>query len=76
MTYLYTYNTEIKALENEISKIDTVNKVVSIEDITDVSVPLDMLPSEILDKVKKDDTLLILVTFNNGTSSEESFNAI
>ncbi len=72
----YKNNTEIKALENEIKKIDTVNKVISIEDITDVSVPLDMLPSEILDKVKKDDTLLILVTFNNGTSSEETINAI
>ncbi|MCR5483203.1 MAG: MMPL family transporter [Bacilli bacterium] len=72
----YKNNTEIKALENEIKKIDTVNKVVSIEDITDVSVPLDMLPSEILDKVKKDDTLLILVTFDNGTSSEETINAI
>ena len=72
----YKSNTEIKALENEIRKIDTVNKVVSIEDITDVSIPIDMLPTEVLDKVKKDDTLLILVTFENGTSSEETMNAI
>lgn len=71
-----TNNLEIKALENKISKIDTVNNVLSVEDVTDVAVPINFLPDEILNKVSDGEGTLILVTFENGTSSSETIEAL
>lgn len=70
-----TNNLEIKALEKKISKIDTVNNVLSIEDITDVAIPIDFIPDEILNKISDGKGTIILVTFDNGTSSGETIDA-
>lgn len=70
-----TNNLEIKALEKKINKIDTVNNVLSIEDITDVAIPIDFIPDEILNKISDGKGTIILVTFDNGTSSGETIDA-
>ena len=67
---------EILNLENQFKNIDTVEKVVSISDLTGTSIPKDMLPSEIKDKVAKGDSQLILVTFNGSTSDDETLAAV
>ena len=63
-------------LEDKIKNIDTVNEVVSIYDITDVSIPIEMLPDSIQDKIVKDNSTLILVTFEGSTSEESTIEAV
>ena len=63
-------------LENKIKNINSVNKVISIYDITDVSIPLEMLPDSIKDKIVKDNSTLIVVTFEGTTSEESTINAV
>ena len=63
-------------LENRFRKIKGVNKVISINDITGTTLPVDILPKEIKDKVAKDNTKLVLITFNDSTSDDTTLAAI
>ena len=63
-------------LEDEFRKIDGVNKVISASDITGTIIPLSILPNEIQNKVAKNDSELILVTFENSTSDEKTLEAV
>jgi len=63
-------------LENKIRGIDCVTNVVSINDITGTTIPLEMLPKNIISHVMSDDSKLLLITFSTGTSDEETTNAI
>lgn len=67
---------DILKLEDKIKKIDGVEKVVTIYDLVGTTIPLDFLPSDLLDKVRKDETDLMIITFNNGTSSKETLDAV
>lgn len=71
-----TSSYDLLKLENKIKKIEGVNKVLSIEDIADTTIPLEMLPSEILEKVTSKDKTLILVTFDETTSHDKTINAV
>lgn len=63
-------------LESKIKRIDGVNKVFSIYDITDTTIPLDIIPDEVKDKMIKKDSSLMLVTFYGSTSDEGTINAV
>lgn len=67
---------DILSLEEEIKEIDGVAKVVSTYDALGTTIPIDILPQEIISKVKKDDSDLMLITFTNSTSHETTINAI
>lgn len=67
---------ELIALENEIRKIECVNDVVSINDITGTTIPLEILPQNLLNKVTSNDSKLLLITFKTGTSDEETANGV
>ena len=67
---------EILDCEKEIRKIESVNKVISINDITGTVIPLEILPDELLEKVKNGDKTLMMVTFEETTSHEKTLNAI
>lgn len=69
-------NQSLLKLEEKIKKIEGVNQVLSIADITDASIPIDMLPDEILEKVYQEDKTMILVTFHTAISDEVTTNAI
>ena len=70
-------NKEILNLENKIKEIENVNQVVSIADITDVTIPIQILPQEILDKIYSNDgETIILVTFKTSTSDEATLQGI
>ena len=62
--------------EKAIRKIDGVNKVLTINDLTGISVPFEILPDSLLEQVKNGDKTLMLVTFNETTSNEKTLNAI
>lgn len=63
-------------LENKIRNIDCVTNVVSINDITGTTIPLEMIPKKLLDHVVSNDSKLLLITFKTGTSDEETTSAV
>ena len=67
---------DLLELENKIRDIDCVTNVISINDITGTTIPLEIIPKKILDHVASDDSKLLLITFNTGTSDEETANAV
>ena len=67
---------ELIALENEIREIECVNDVVSINDITGTTIPLEILPKNLLDKITSNDSKLLLITFKTGTSDEETADGV
>lgn len=67
---------DLLLLENEVRKIEGVSKVVSIHDLTGTTIPIDILPEDIRKKVAKDDSKLMLITFENSTSDEVTLDAV
>ena len=67
---------KLNQLENRIREIDCVTNVISVNDITGTTIPMEMLPKKFLDHVTSDDSKLLLITFSTGTSDEETTDAI
>ena len=67
---------DILKLESEIRKLDNVSKVISISDVLGNSIPKDMLPNEVKDKVYKDNSTVMMVTFKDEISSDASMKTI
>ncbi len=67
---------DILMLEDKIKKIDGVEKVVSLSDLTGTTIPKEMLPSEVVDKVSKGNSELMLITFKTSTSNETTLEAV
>lgn len=67
---------EMLELEEEIKKIDSVGDVFSIADIVGTTIPVDMLPDKVLEKVYSDDTTIIMVTFTESTSDDQTIEAV
>lgn len=67
---------DIQDLENKFREFDTVEKVVGLTDIIGTNFPVDMLPDSIRDVAYKDGNMLILVTFGDGISSDETLDTI
>lgn len=69
-------NKEILALEKRISKIDGVEKVLSLADSLGSAIPTFMVPDALLDKLYHDDSTIIVVTFKNSTSDALTIKAL
>ncbi len=67
---------DIVELENKIKKVDHVDTVLWYADIADLSMPMDMLPSEVKDAFNSGDSTMIAVFFNTSTSADETMDAI
>ena len=67
---------KLSKIENEIRKIDCVTEVLSINDVTGIKIPLDMIPKSVLDKVAVGDSRLLLIIFSTGTSDDKTMLAI
>ena len=66
----------VMKLEEDIRKIDGVDKVFSIMDVIGTSIPMEMLPLQVKNKLYSDDTSIIMVTFLDSTSSDSTVNAV
>lgn len=67
---------DILNLENDIKNVDGVNAVISLYDVIGTNIPIEMLPNNIKDKLHKDNTDLLFITFNDGTSAENTLKAV
>ena len=69
-------NYDILKLEDKIKKIDSVNAVISLADITDTTIPISMLPDDVTDRLYKDGETVLVVTFATSTSDEKTIDAV
>lgn len=69
-------NQNLLKLESEIKKIEGVNQVLSIADITDQTFPIEMIPEELWNKIYQNNQTLILVTYWDGISDTVTVNAV
>ena len=69
-------NYDTLELEKKYRNIDGVNKVFSMSDVLDTTISYVVLPDEVKDKLYRDGTSVILVTFENGSSDEVTLNAL
>ena len=67
---------EILNLKDKITKVEGVNEVLSIYDVLGTNIPIDVLPSEIKDKIHQENTDLMFITFKYSTSDERTINAV
>ena len=68
---------EILKLEDKVKQeIDNVEMCVSIADVVGEEIPIEMLPDEIKEKVYNDGSTLMMVTFKDAISSDETMQSI
>lgn len=67
---------DILALEDKIKEIDGVEKVISAYDVIGTTIPLEMLPNDIHEKVKNGNADLLMITYKDSTSSETTLDAV
>lgn len=67
---------ELLNLEEKIRGVDGVKQVLSLADLTGTTIPLDFLPSEVRERAAHDDAQLLLITFSEGTSDEQTLTAV
>ena len=63
-------------LEDKIKDIKNVNAVYSVADVIDTTIPYDMLPDEVKDKLYSDNETIIFVTFDGSTSEDSTITAV
>lgn len=67
---------DLLKLEDKIKKVKSVNKVVTINDLTGTTIPAEVLPNNIKNKVSKGNSKLMLITFKNSTSDDITLEAV
>lgn len=67
---------DIIELEKQFREVGNVEKVVGLTDIIGTDVPLEMLPDESKDKLYKDNTTPVLVTFKDGISEDTTMETV
>lgn len=67
---------EVVALKDEVATIKGVEKVIWIDDFSDITLPEEMLPSDIADVFYQDNSTLMMIKFKESSSSPETGQAI
>lgn len=67
---------DILELEKSIKNINGVNNVLSISDVTDTTIPIYMLPEDIINTIYDDNDTVIVVLFDKSTSSNETIEGV
>ncbi|NBI07759.1 efflux RND transporter permease subunit [Senegalia massiliensis] len=69
-------NKDVINVKGEIEKVKGVDSVTWIDDLLDISVPKDMLPSDIKNIFYSEDSTLLMINFQDKSSSDITQNAI
>ena len=67
---------DVLKMENKIKEIDCVDKVVGVYDVLGTTVPLEMVPEDIQEKISADGETPIIVTFRTGIGDDATLKAI
>ena len=67
---------DIQKLEDEFSEVEHVKDVLWYDDVADISLPVEMIPQDLREAFFKGDATMMLVLFDNTTSSDEAMDAL
>ena len=67
---------DVQKLKNKFEEIEHVKNVLWYDDIADISVPTSMMPKDLKNIFFADDSTMMLVLFDNTTSSDEAMEAV
>ena len=69
---------QVVDLENEMKGVEHVKDVIWYDTLADISVPMDVLPSEVKDAFNNEDknATLMIVTFDTSMSADETLDAV
>lgn len=67
---------DIETLEQKMKSVDNVEKVIGIADVLGTSIPVEMIPDDVKDKIYKDGDTAVLVTFKDGISADTTIKTI
>lgn len=67
---------DVQKLENAFSTVDHVKDVLWYDDVADLSLPVEMLPKDLREAFFQGDATMMLVLFDNTTSSDEAMQAV
>lgn len=69
-------NKDVVALKEKLEKVDHVEKIIWYDSVADISLPTDMLPSELKEALFNGDATMMIALFDNTTSSEDTMQAV
>lgn len=68
---------DVQNLKQKLEKVEHVDKIIWYDDISDLSVPKEMLPKKVQEVFfHKDDATLMIAMFDNTTSSDDTMDAV
>lgn len=67
---------DVQKLEDQFSEVDHVKDVLWYDDVADLSLPVDMIPKDLREAFFKGDATMMLVLFDNTTSSDAAMGAV
>ena len=67
---------DVQKLKEKMEDVDHVKDVLWYDSVLDITVPMEMLPGEIVEAFNSGDATLMVVLFDTGTSSDETMDAI
>ena len=67
---------DVQKLEDQFSEVEHVKDVLWYDDVTDISLPVEMLPSDLKKAFFNGDATMMLVLFDNTTSSDQAMEAV
>ena len=67
---------DVQKLEDQFSEVEHVKDVLWYDDVADISLPVEMLPSDLKEAFFNGDATMMLVLFDNTTSSDQAMEAV
>ena len=67
---------DVQKLEDQFSEVEHVKDVLWYDDVADISLPVEMLPSDLKKAFFNGDATMMLVLFDNTTSSDQAMEAV
>ena len=67
---------DVQKLEDQFSEVEHVKDVLCYDDVADISLPVEMLPSDLKKAFFNGDATMMLVLFDNTTSSDQAMEAV
>ena len=67
---------DVQKLEEKFSEVDHVKDILWYDDVADISLPVEMIPKDLREAFFQGDATMMLVLFDNTTSSDDSMNTV
>lgn len=67
---------DVQQMKEKFSKVKHVKDVLWYDDVADISLPVEMIPKDLRESFFKGDATMMLVLFDNTTSSDDAMDAL